>query len=293
MIAADVKLGRDVRIYDYVNLYGCEIGDEAKIGTFVEIQKGAKIGRRVKVSSHTFICEGVTIEDEAFIGHGVIFTNDSTTHIFRSADRSSRAGFSAALVRSTPRATRPARPACRATGQRCPLGRAVPVAVRRGVGAGLAGRVRRRGVGAWLPVPVPVVVAVRRGVGARLTGRVRVARPRVGHCAAVSGDVTGAACRPGKVAEGHRLLLGGAVLLCVRPSVAQPVGGMAGRVGADRGRAVVRAGGRFVCGGRADRVMGELLDRSGQRTGEGGGSEATDAERRDGGGGSGPGGQKR
>ena len=75
-IAADVKLGRDVKIYDFVNLYGCEIGDETKIGTFVEIQKGVRIGRRVKVSSHTFICEGVTIEDQVFIGHGVIFTND-------------------------------------------------------------------------------------------------------------------------------------------------------------------------------------------------------------------------
>lgn len=75
-IASDVTLGRDVRIYDFVNLYGCEIGDESKIGTFVEIQKGAKIGRRVKVSSHTFICEGVTIEDNVFIGHGVTFIND-------------------------------------------------------------------------------------------------------------------------------------------------------------------------------------------------------------------------
>jgi UDP-2-acetamido-3-amino-2,3-dideoxy-glucuronate N-acetyltransferase len=75
-VAPDVKLGRDVKIYAFANLYGCEIGDESKIGTFVEIQKGAKIGRRVKVSSHTFICEGVTIEDEAFIGHGVTFTND-------------------------------------------------------------------------------------------------------------------------------------------------------------------------------------------------------------------------
>ena len=75
-IAPDVKLGRDVKIYSFVNLYGCEIGDESKIGAFVEIQKGARIGRRVKVSSHTFICEGVTIEDEAFIGHGVMFTND-------------------------------------------------------------------------------------------------------------------------------------------------------------------------------------------------------------------------
>lgn len=76
VVASDVKIGRDVKIYDFVNLYGCEIGDETKIGTFVEVQKGAKIGRRVKVSSHTFICEGVTIEDEAFIGHGVTFTND-------------------------------------------------------------------------------------------------------------------------------------------------------------------------------------------------------------------------
>jgi acetyltransferase-like isoleucine patch superfamily enzyme len=71
-----VKLGRDVRIYAFVNLYGCEIGDESKIGVFVEVQKGARIGRRVKVSSHSFICEGVTIEDEVFIGHGVMFIND-------------------------------------------------------------------------------------------------------------------------------------------------------------------------------------------------------------------------
>ena len=75
-IAPDVKLGRDVKIYDFVNLYGCEIGDESTIGTFVEIQKGSRIGRRVKVSSHTFICEGVTIEDEVFIGHNVTFIND-------------------------------------------------------------------------------------------------------------------------------------------------------------------------------------------------------------------------
>jgi UDP-2-acetamido-3-amino-2,3-dideoxy-glucuronate N-acetyltransferase len=75
-IAADVKLGKDVAIYDFVNLYGCEIGDETKIGTFVEIQRGAKIGRRVKISSHTFICEGVEIEDHVFVGHGVTFTND-------------------------------------------------------------------------------------------------------------------------------------------------------------------------------------------------------------------------
>lgn len=75
-IAADVKLGKDVRVYDFTNLYGCEIGDESKIGTFVEIQKGARIGRRCKISSHTFICEGVTIEDEVFVGHGVTFIND-------------------------------------------------------------------------------------------------------------------------------------------------------------------------------------------------------------------------
>ena len=75
-IAPDVKLGKDVQIYEFVNLYGCEIGDESRIGTFVEIQKGARIGRRVKVSSHTFICEGVDIEDHVFIGHGVTFIND-------------------------------------------------------------------------------------------------------------------------------------------------------------------------------------------------------------------------
>lgn len=75
-IAPDVKLGRDVKIYAFVNLYGCEIGDESKIGTFVEIQKGAVIGSRVKISSHTFICEGVKIEDNVFIGHGVMFIND-------------------------------------------------------------------------------------------------------------------------------------------------------------------------------------------------------------------------
>ena len=75
-IAPDVKLGRDVKVFAFVNLYGCEIGDETKIGTFVEIQKGAKIGSRCKISSHTFICEGVTIEDGVFIGHGVTFVND-------------------------------------------------------------------------------------------------------------------------------------------------------------------------------------------------------------------------
>jgi UDP-2-acetamido-3-amino-2,3-dideoxy-glucuronate N-acetyltransferase len=75
-ITPDVQLGRDVRIYDFVNLYGCTIGDESKIGTFVEIQKNAHIGARCKISSHTFICEGVVIEDDCFIGHHVCFTND-------------------------------------------------------------------------------------------------------------------------------------------------------------------------------------------------------------------------
>ena len=76
-IADDVKLGANVRLSKFINLYGCEIGDETKIGAFVEIQKNAKVGSRCKVSSHTFICEGVTIEDNVFIGHGVMFTNDS------------------------------------------------------------------------------------------------------------------------------------------------------------------------------------------------------------------------
>ena len=75
-IAPDVRLGRNVRMVGFVNLYGCEIGDETKIGTFVEIQNGAKIGARCKISSHSFICEGVTLEDGVFIGHGVMFTND-------------------------------------------------------------------------------------------------------------------------------------------------------------------------------------------------------------------------
>ncbi|HEY9401116.1 MAG TPA: acyltransferase [Pyrinomonadaceae bacterium] len=76
IIADDVVLGRDVRIYNFVNLYGCEIGDETRIGTFVEIQKGASVGARCKISSHTFICEGVRVEDEVFVGHGVQFIND-------------------------------------------------------------------------------------------------------------------------------------------------------------------------------------------------------------------------
>ena len=76
-IGADVKLGRDVKLSQYINLYGCEVGDETKIGAFVEIQKNAKVGKRCKISSHTFICEGVTIEDNVFIGHSVTFVNDS------------------------------------------------------------------------------------------------------------------------------------------------------------------------------------------------------------------------
>jgi acetyltransferase-like isoleucine patch superfamily enzyme len=76
-IAPDVKLGRDVRLARFINLYGCSVGDESKIGAFVEIQKNATVGRRCKISSHTFICEGVTIEDHVFVGHGVTFINDS------------------------------------------------------------------------------------------------------------------------------------------------------------------------------------------------------------------------
>jgi acetyltransferase-like isoleucine patch superfamily enzyme len=76
LIAPDVKLGVNVKICDFVNLYGCEVGDNSKVGTFVEIQKGAKVGRNCKISSHTFICEGVTIGDNVFIGHNVTFIND-------------------------------------------------------------------------------------------------------------------------------------------------------------------------------------------------------------------------
>jgi acetyltransferase-like isoleucine patch superfamily enzyme len=75
-IAPDVILGKDIKIYDFVNLYGCEIGDNSKIGTFVEIQKGSKVGKNCKISSHTFICEGVAVEDDVFVGHGVTFIND-------------------------------------------------------------------------------------------------------------------------------------------------------------------------------------------------------------------------
>ncbi len=75
-ISSDVKLGKNVKIYGFVNLYGCEIGDNTRIGNFVEIQKGAKIGKNCKISSHTFVCEGVTVEDEVLIGHNVTFIND-------------------------------------------------------------------------------------------------------------------------------------------------------------------------------------------------------------------------
>jgi acetyltransferase-like isoleucine patch superfamily enzyme len=75
-VAPDVELGRDVKIHGFVNLYGCRVGDETRIGAFVEIQKGASVGARCKISSHTFICEGVEIEDEVFVGHGVMFIND-------------------------------------------------------------------------------------------------------------------------------------------------------------------------------------------------------------------------
>src|SRR5262244_859358 len=76
-ISADVKLGKDVKLSKFINLYGCEIGDETKIGAFVEVQKNATIGKHCKISSHTFICEGVIIEDNVFVGHGVTFINDS------------------------------------------------------------------------------------------------------------------------------------------------------------------------------------------------------------------------
>lgn len=76
-IGSDVKLGANVKLSKFINLYGCQVGDESKIGAFVEIQKNARVGKRCKISSHTFICEGVTIEDEVFIGHGVTFINDS------------------------------------------------------------------------------------------------------------------------------------------------------------------------------------------------------------------------
>jgi len=77
-IADDVRLGARVRVSPFVNLYGCEVGDDSRLGAFVEIQRGARIGSRCKISSHSFICEGVTIEDEVFVGHGVVFINDRT-----------------------------------------------------------------------------------------------------------------------------------------------------------------------------------------------------------------------
>jgi len=76
-VAPDVKLGKGVKLSKFINLYGCEIGDETKMGAFVEVQKNAKIGKRCKISSHTFICEGVTIEDDVFVGHSVTFINDA------------------------------------------------------------------------------------------------------------------------------------------------------------------------------------------------------------------------
>jgi acetyltransferase-like isoleucine patch superfamily enzyme len=79
-VADDVRLGTDVRLSNFVNLYGCEIGDETRIGAFVEVQAGARIGRRCKISSHTFICSGVIIEDQVFVGHGVVFINDRRPH---------------------------------------------------------------------------------------------------------------------------------------------------------------------------------------------------------------------
>lgn len=78
VISDDVKLGKNVKIHNFVNLYGCEIGDETSIGTFVEIQKSARIGKRCKIQSHSFICEGVILDDEVFVGHGVMFINDPT-----------------------------------------------------------------------------------------------------------------------------------------------------------------------------------------------------------------------
>jgi acetyltransferase-like isoleucine patch superfamily enzyme len=83
-VAPDVELGENVRLFAFVNLYGCSIGDDTQIGAFVEVQRGARIGRRCKISSHTFICEGVTIEDECFVGHGVVFINDRYPRAVRS-----------------------------------------------------------------------------------------------------------------------------------------------------------------------------------------------------------------
>lgn len=93
-ISPDVRLGRDVDIHCFVNLYGCTIGDGTRIGAFVEIQKNAIVGKLCKISSHSFICEGVTIEDEVFIGHGVIFINDSDPHATRAGQLQTEADWS-------------------------------------------------------------------------------------------------------------------------------------------------------------------------------------------------------
>jgi acetyltransferase-like isoleucine patch superfamily enzyme len=83
----DVTIGKNVKIYNFVNLYECEIGDETQIGAFVEIQRGAKIGKRCRIQSHTFICEGVELEDEVFIGHGVMFVNDNNPNVKATLDK--------------------------------------------------------------------------------------------------------------------------------------------------------------------------------------------------------------
>ncbi len=97
-IAPDVKLGTGVTIYDFVNLYGCEIGDNTQIGTFVEIQKGSKIGKNCKIQSHTFICQGVTIEDNVFIGHNVTFINDRFPRATTADGRGASIGSSVTLL---------------------------------------------------------------------------------------------------------------------------------------------------------------------------------------------------
>jgi acetyltransferase-like isoleucine patch superfamily enzyme len=91
-VAPDVKLGKDVRLAPFTNLYGCEIGDESRIGPFVEIQKGVRIGRRVKIQSHSFVCEGVQIDDEVFVGHGVMFINDRFPRATRDDGKPKRDG---------------------------------------------------------------------------------------------------------------------------------------------------------------------------------------------------------
>jgi len=107
-IAPNVKFGEGVKVYDFVNLYGCEIGDHTKVGTFVEIQKGAKIGRNCKISSHTFICEGVTIEDDVFIGHNVTFINDMYPRATAEGGGSRRRPTGCAFPRSSGKAPRSA-----------------------------------------------------------------------------------------------------------------------------------------------------------------------------------------